>query len=433
MNEIIFNGLKKIAVAGSPVFHSKSPELFNYFSGYKNKDIIYSRICTNSAQDLILIIKSLDYSGLNITSPLKTSIIPFLDEISDDAKKINSVNTIIKEDDKYIGHNTDHIGVVKSFELSGINVKDKKCLVLGTGGAGRAAVYGLLNAGANITICNRTLEKAKEISTYFKCSYMPAEEINERIKEFSIIISTIPNNSKILSNLSMNKNQILLTADYKNEIKLNNGLEKPRIINGLLWLVFQGAASFKLFTGNEAEKIDLKKLQILLKRKHKKSKTSFIGFSGSGKTTIVKQLDQKNSIDIDEEIENKTKISISEIFKQKGEQFFRNIERPLLRKFILDSKTKLISCGGGILLNKKNSELLTKQTNIFWLWSPLGIIKTRIIDQSRPLLETSEDLESLFVEREETYLKAADMIIPNTGNKKDIKDLTGLLKEEILL
>ena len=431
MNEIILKGLKKLAVAGSPVFHSKSPELFNYFSGYKNKNIIYSRICTNSAQDLFSIIKSLDFLGLNITSPLKTSIIPFLDEISDDAKKINSVNTIIKEDNKYIGHNTDHIGVVKSFELSGINVKGKKCLVLGTGGAGRAAVYGLLNAGANITICNRTLEKAKKASTHFKCSYIPIDEINYRIKEFNIIISTIPNNSETISNLTMNKNQILLTADYKNELELNNGIEKPRIINGLLWLIFQGAASFKLFTGSEAEKIDLKKLQILLRRKHKKSKTSFIGFSGSGKTTIVKELNKASSIDIDEEIENKTKISISEIFKQKGEQFFRNIERPLLRKFILDSKTKLISCGGGILLNKKNSELLTKQTNIFWLWSPLDIIKTRIIDQSRPLLETSEDLESLFIEREETYLKAADMIIPNTGNKDEISNIIDILKKEI--
>ncbi|MBK8809095.1 MAG: hypothetical protein IPO21_21710 [Bacteroidales bacterium] len=152
---------KLFAVTGNPILHSKSPCMFNNAFESMNLEARYIRIAADSATEAIYLFNKTELSGMNVTAPFKEDIMPFLDIIDDDAQKIGSVNTVVKKDGKLIGYNTDHYGVANSIIEADISLKDINAVVIGAGGAGKAAAFGLVKNGAKVTIVNRTLAKAK--------------------------------------------------------------------------------------------------------------------------------------------------------------------------------------------------------------------------------------------------------------------------------
>lgn len=154
----------------------------------------------------------------------------------------------------------------------------------------------------------------------------------------------------------------------------------------------------------------------------------FIGFMGVGKTTISEYLSEmlnKDKIDIDSYIEEKEKMAISQIFEQYGENYFRNCETNALKE-ISEKNNRIISCGGGIILREENIDLMKKQGKIVLLTASPETIYERVkCSKERPILNNDMSIgfiSSLLKEREEMYLKTADIII-NTDNK-DTKEVS---------
>ncbi|MFH0999837.1 MAG: shikimate dehydrogenase, partial [Bacteroidota bacterium] len=156
----------KLAVVGNPISHSKSPLIFRYLFDAENLEYSYEKLLLLSVDEIPQLFKN-EYNGINITAPFKQSVIPFLDELAEDAKRIGSVNTVILKDNRLIGYNTDYLGVVNSLESFNIDLTGKKCLILGAGGAARAAIYGLKLRNAKIQVFNRTTEKAESLAKEF--------------------------------------------------------------------------------------------------------------------------------------------------------------------------------------------------------------------------------------------------------------------------
>ncbi|MFN3567396.1 MAG: shikimate dehydrogenase [Caldimicrobium sp.] len=245
-------------IIGDPVSHSLSPLMHNIAFRELNIKGVYGAFLVkkeNLAQ-AIDGIKALDIQGISVTIPHKESIIPFLDEVDKVALEIGAVNTVINEGGKLKGYNTDWIGVLKAFEERNINLKDKKIVLIGAGGASRAIIYALLKAHAKeIFVYNRTYEKALDLANYFGVKAKPWDEIYEASGDIIIQATSVglkswdsPISEDVLKRFSVAMDIVYLPLKTK-FLKL---AEKYAItIDGLRMLLHQGVAQFKLFTGKD--------------------------------------------------------------------------------------------------------------------------------------------------------------------------------------
>ena len=163
--------IKKYLVIGNPIEHSLSPKLHNYWIKEKNIDAIYDKkkLDENDLKNIILEVKEQKINGINVTVPFKKLVIPFLDELSLEAKETQSVNTIYLNDNKIIGHNTDIAGFELAIKYSNYDLTSKEILILGAGGVVPSIIFALKKMKTSkITISNRTKKKAEDLKNLFK-------------------------------------------------------------------------------------------------------------------------------------------------------------------------------------------------------------------------------------------------------------------------
>jgi shikimate dehydrogenase len=243
----------KLAVIGNPIEHSKSPLIFRFFFDAVNLEYSYERISLDSANELIALFDN-GYSGLNITAPFKQSSILLLDELSVEAKQIGSVNTVVSKNRKLFGYNTDYIGVLHALEENGVNLESKKCLILGAGGAARAAIYGLKKRNSKIQVYNRTEDKARQLADEFDVHYICEDDLQNAVTEADILIDTLPAGIQVLMSEWLHKNLIILDASYPKSVY--DGSQVKQLIGGEHWLLHQAIPAFELFTGIKLTKND---------------------------------------------------------------------------------------------------------------------------------------------------------------------------------
>ncbi len=162
--------MKKFLVIGNPINHSLSPKLHNYWLKKNNINAIYERkkIEENEIENIISQLKNNKINGLNVTVPFKKSVIPFIDELSSEAKQSQSVNTIYKKNNKILGHNTDISGFELAIRKKGYSVKGKTIFVLGAGGVAPSIILSLIKMKADkIILSNRTKKKAEDLKLIF--------------------------------------------------------------------------------------------------------------------------------------------------------------------------------------------------------------------------------------------------------------------------
>ncbi len=258
------------AVFGQPVLHSKSPQLFSPLMDVQQER--YLRIRPQSAEDLVHMVRLLYIRGASITSPFKEDLVDLADEVTDAVRAVGAVNCIRYDGKKITGHNTDHIGVTGPLQAFGLELKGGSILVLGAGGAARAAVYGLTHAGAQVWLSNRTHTKAKALAADFDCQIIPWKQETE-LPRFDAVVSTILPEGipPYIDRLSCG---VLLDAIYKpSRVTAACKTADIPMISGEQWLAFQGAeaAAFYLdkttkpevLTRNLHQKPDPENLQIL--------------------------------------------------------------------------------------------------------------------------------------------------------------------------
>jgi shikimate dehydrogenase len=251
--------MKKFLVIGNPIEHSLSPKLHNYWIKSNNIDAIYEKkkLDEDELGDTVLQIKQKKIEGVNVTVPFKKTIIPFLDELTAEAKNTQSVNTLYLKDNKVIGHNTDIIGFETSIKKSNFNIFNKEVLILGAGGVVPSIIFALKNMKASkIKISNRTKEKAENLKKLFKNI-----EIIEwgEIPNFDVIINAtsigLKKDDYINLDFSLiSKNTLFYDVIYnpRETNFLKTGKNSGNIIlNGKLMFIYQALSAFNIWHGIE--------------------------------------------------------------------------------------------------------------------------------------------------------------------------------------
>ena len=247
--------MKKFLVIGNPIDHTLSPKLHNYWIKKNNIDAIYKKqkLENSDLENLIFQIKDKKIYGINVTVPFKKSVIPFLDDLTLEAKETQSVNTIYLENDKLIGHNTDIGGFETSIYKSNVNLTNKKILILGAGGVVPSIIYALIKMKVSeIVLSNRTKEKAENLKKSFKdIKIIKWGEVSD----FDMIINAttlgLKEEDEINLDFSLScKNKFFYDVIYNpNETSfLKTGKKLGNItINGKLMFIYQAFLAFNIW------------------------------------------------------------------------------------------------------------------------------------------------------------------------------------------
>ncbi len=248
--------MKKYFVIGNPINHSLSPLLHNYWIKKNNINAEYFKkeLTLNKLEEFINDIRQEKVSGANITIPFKKSIIPYLDILSPEAEKSQSVNTIALKDNKLIGYNTDIFGFEQAIKKLNFSVKEKKVFILGAGGVVPSIILALENMNAStINVSNRTKEKALDLKKrYEKIGVLNWGEI----PEFDLIINAtslgLKNETINLDLSKVGHNKLFYDVIYNpSETNfLHTGKNLGNLSeNGKLMFIYQALASFELWHG----------------------------------------------------------------------------------------------------------------------------------------------------------------------------------------
>ena len=259
--------MKKFFVIGNPISHSLSPELHNFWLKKNNINAVYEKkkLEETELKNFIDNLRNDKIHGINVTVPFKNKVIKYLDKLSLEVEKTDSVNTIYKNGNEIIGHNTDVAGFELGLRHSKISVLHKSALILGAGGVVPSIVYSLLGMGCKkIFLSNRTIEKAENIKKKFN-----EVEILKwgEIPDFDIVINATSVGLKGDSlDLEFNvKNKIFYDVIYnpkETQFLKKAKQEGNKIENGRFMFVYQANQSFSVWN-NVIPKIDDEVLKIL--------------------------------------------------------------------------------------------------------------------------------------------------------------------------
>ena len=426
---------KRFAVTGNPILHSKSPIMFNAVFTKFSYPAVYTRLAASSAEEALFLFNELRLDGMNVTAPFKKDMLDYMDFVDRAGNTINAINTVVRRNGGLYGYNTDYLGVVEALTARGIDVKEKICVVIGAGGAGRAAIYGLINAGARVTLINRTFEKALHVARVHSCNAEPIERLEEILRYTHILVSTLPHGIDVIKPEWLRKDQVVFDASYKSSTLIRNAFVRGcTVIKGEEWLLNQAIPAFGLFMGNypSPEEIDVMKNALASSQAIKPSNIALTGFMGSGKSVVGQALAQAIRCgfkDIDQSIEVAECTSIPEIFKTRGEVYFRMIEKRVLKQELETQNECVVSCGGGAVMDEENRSLLKNHSLIVWLYASISTTLKRLEPGSRPLLDCPEPEEKageLLKQRLPFYTQIADIVVNSeSGIKETVEKIHG--------
>ena len=267
-----------VGLIGWPTSHSISPIMHNqafHAVGLKNWCYVpmpVSPTPTTRIKEAVLGLRALGCRGANVTVPYKEKVIPYLDNLSDEAQAIGAVNTIVVEKNgKLCGHNTDARGFLADLDEHQVSLKNSRALVLGAGGSSRAIVYALLMSGCSeVAILNRTEAKALELADRYK-KYFPhkailgqqlSEENIRHAQDFHLVVNTTSvglghqsDEMPWFSSVAFAPNQVVYDLIYNpptTTLLKHAHKHGATTISGLGMLVHQGALAFSLWTGLKA-------------------------------------------------------------------------------------------------------------------------------------------------------------------------------------
>lgn len=361
-------------------------------------------------------LNSRDFNAINVTIPYKQTVIPYLDEVSDIAKKIGAVNTIANRGGRLYGYNTDFYGLKALLLKNGVDPKGKKCAVLGTGGTSKTAVEVLnsLSADKILTVSRR---EGQGVITY--------DVLKQNHRDTQIIINTTPCGMyPDVADCPLDIDGFFALECVADAIynPINSRLvtsAKERGINafgGLYMLVSQAVFAIEHFIDTEIEQsVTDRVYRNILKQKQN---TVLIGMPGCGKSTLGKMLSDSLGVtlyDSDAEIIKKAGKSIPEIFNECGEDGFRKIESEVIAELSKNTGC-VIATGGGAVLKKDNVRALKQNGRIVFIDRPVDMIAC---DGTRPLSPDKERLLALYDKRYPVYCGACDIHLRSSGSENE--------------
>ena len=248
-------------IFGYPVEHSLSPAMHNAAFNSLGLDYCYVpfTVRPGDLHDAVKAIRALNFTGVNVTVPHKETVIPFLDEINEEASFIGAVNTIVNSNGTLKGYNTDGRGFMLSLSENGVSLAGKNILIIGAGGASRSIAYYLCQKSKRVTIYNRTRTRGEKIVRDLKKLYknVSLQDSISHIEDFHLIVNATSVGLKKedpapFDTSSLKRNQIVFDLIYKRTRLLREASRKGcKSIDGSGMLLCQGMLSFQLWTGKK--------------------------------------------------------------------------------------------------------------------------------------------------------------------------------------
>lgn len=401
--------MKRYGLIGKKLTHSFSKEIHNKLADYPYELIELSE---EEVKDFFC---KKEFSAVNVTIPYKETVIAYLDEVSGIAKNIGAVNTVINQNGKLYGYNTDYYGMKALIERIGIHLSGKKVLILGTGGTSKTARVLAKDMGASeILVVSR--RKQEQFITY--------EEAIANHSDAQIIINTTPSgmypdcDTTPIDIASFHRLEGVVDAVY-NPLSTNLVLDaKQRGIKaegGLYMLVMQAVIAVEKFLNTSIAKETADTIfQSVLAAKENIVLT---GMPGSGKSTVGNciALDGFSFVDTDLEIEKRIGCTIKELIATKGEAYFRDLESRVICD-VASKNGQIISTGGGAVLRAENVKHLKQNGKLYFLDANLKRLQAT---DDRPLSDTLEKLQKLYFERIEIYKGTADVIVSDMATAQE--------------
>ena len=349
-----------------------------------------------------------DFSGINVTIPYKTTVIPYLDWISPRAKQIGAVNTVVKLNGKLCGYNTDYAGFSSTLSRAGFDVSGKNVLVLGTGGTSKTVSAACRDLGAkSLFVASRTPDDGQ-------ISYGQAKEAAVDFIINTTPVGMYPNTGKSAVEISDFKNISGVVDVIFNPLctKLILDCRDAGIpyADGLYMLVTQAMASAELFTGRPVKRTETERIYKELRQNTEN--TVLTGMPGSGKTTVGELLAKQTGrpfIDTDAALTKKIG-NIADFINKNGEAEFRKKETEIIKELTADMRGAIIATGGGAVLKEENVRALRENGVIYYLDRRISLITP---DSSRPLSSDRESLRARYAERRGIYEKTCDYRVIN--------------------
>jgi len=400
----------KYGLIGEKLGHSFSKIIHEQLADYTYDLIPLTR------EELDVFLQKKSFSALNVTIPYKETVIPYLNEVDAHARKIGAVNTIVNRNGILKGYNTDFYGFRYMLLHNGIDVRNKKVLVLGKGGASKAVIAVLEEMGAK-EIRTVYYKENPETITYEECyqNHADAEIIVNttpvgmypKADECPIELSRFPRLCGV-ADVVYNplRTQLIIEAEKRN-IPGAGGLEM---------LVAQAKYAAEIFLDTKIDDCRIDEIHAdLLKER---SNLVLIGMSGGGKTVLGKKAAEKlgkTFVDTDEEIVKCIGMPIADFFAKKGEPAFRKMETEVLHE-ISSRNDLVISTGGGIVKNPLNIEYLKRNGRIIWLKRDAELLQS---GNGRPLAPDKAATLKLYEERLPLYTASAEAVAENNGTAEE--------------
>ncbi len=391
----------RCGLIGEKLSHSFSPQIHKALADYS-----YT-LFEMAESEVGSFLKSDSFDATNVTIPYKKTVMPFLDEISEEALRIGSVNTITRTEKGLRGDNTDYYGFLYTVKKSGIEIHGQKVLILGTGGASLTARTVAADLSASeIVFVSRTGEtdyenvydKHPDASVVINCTPVGMYPKNGIAP---IDLAKLPNCRGIIDMIyNPAKTKLLLDAERLN----------IPCTNGLSMLVAQAKRACELFLREEIDDREIDRITASIT--NETNNIILVGMPGCGKSTVGKLLSDLTGrplVDSDQAIFRKTGKKPSEIILAEGEEAFRKVEHQVLCE-ICKQSGQIIATGGGVVTREENFDVIRQHGTVFFLTRSLELLAT----DDRPL-SRRQKLADMYAVRLPLYRKFCNFEVSNEG------------------
>jgi shikimate dehydrogenase len=355
-------------------------------------------------------VQSAEYDGFNVTIPYKKDVMKYLSALDKSAELCGAVNTVVRRGERLIGFNTDFDGFKYLLKDNGIAVRDKRAVILGTGGTSATVIAVLTALGA------------RSITTVSRSGNVDYGNYAAHCADADILVNTspvgmYPKNGECLVDLACFENLSAVVDVIYNPLITRLGfaaiMRGIKYCNGLAMLVAQAKYASDIFLGQSGDDGVIERAKNAIEKETRN--IVLVGMPGSGKTSIGRLVAEKlgrEFVDTDAEVERQEGIRISEIFEKNGEEYFRAKESSAAEN-AGKKNGAVISTGGGILLDRENFYRLKQNGLIIYVKRGLNLLAS----SGRPLSLKCKP-EELFAARRHLYEEYSDVCIENDGSLK---------------
>ena len=391
---------------GERLSHSFSPEIHAHIGDYTYE------LCTLTPEEVAPFLQKRDFRAINVTIPYKQTVMPYLDEISEEALRIGAVNTIVNRGGKLYGYNTDFGGMSAMLAQGGIDVADKKVLILGSGGTAHTARAVCEARGARQVLTVSRRPQAGQISY---------DEALAKHLDAQVLINTTPCgmyphlDGMAVDPLLFPQLEGVADAVYnplRTQFAQRAAQKGIPVRTGLFMLAQQAILAAELFWDKPISAVRAKEICADVWRG--KENIVLIGMPASGKTTVGKRLAEllgRPFVDLDEEIVKEAGCAITDIFRNEGEAAFRDRESDAVRQAAMRTGC-VIATGGGAILREENVRYLRQNGRLYFLDRPLEMLRPT---DDRPTASDLAALQKRYEERYGIYCQCCDVRVSADG------------------